>query len=99
MPTYLVIRRRSGPEWDARHSIREQQGWSEHAAFMDKLTEDGVIVFGGPLESDDRVVFAVEADSTDEVRAKLADDPWSDSHLVLSEVVPWSTWLDSRELR
>lgn len=79
--------------------IREQTGWREHAAFMDKLAEDGVIVFGGPIESDDRVVLAVEAGSADEVRAKLADDPWSESHLVLTEVVPWSIWLRSAHLQ
>lgn len=96
MPIFLVVRSRSGPEWDTSTGIREQRGWSDHAAFMDELASSGFIRFGGPIDADDRVVFAVEAESVAAIRTTLAADPWSDSHLVLAEVAPWSIWLDSR---
>ncbi len=96
MSTFLVVRSRSGPAWDPSLAIREQDGWEAHAAFMDSLTETGFDVFGGPIDADDRVAFAVEAESAAAVRTTLADDPWSETHLELVEVAPWSIWLDGR---
>ena len=29
-----------GPGWDATRPIRRQDGWDEHAAFMDRLVKD-----------------------------------------------------------
>ena len=78
---FLVIRRRSGPLWDEALPLEEQSGWTEHAAFMDELVDAGVIVLGGPLEDDDRVAFAVEAESPEAVRSTFARDPWQDTHL------------------
>src|SRR2546423_10738087 len=37
-----------GPTWIAGKTSREQLCWTEHAAFMEKLFEDGTIVLGGP---------------------------------------------------
>jgi hypothetical protein len=95
MPTYLVVRRRDGPDWDPARLIREQSGWEAHASFMADLAEAGFILFGGPLAGDDRVVFAVAAESEDAVRTALARDPWSEAHLRLESVDDWSIWLTS----
>ena len=38
----------------------------------------------------ERVVYAIEAESADAVRATLARDPWDDSHLVVESVEPWT---------
>ena len=95
MPTFLVIRRQSGPEFDPGLPLEEQSGWAAHAAFMDALAADGFILFGGPLTGG-RVAFAVRAESAEAVRARLSADPWHDSHLVLDEVEPWTIRLDSR---
>jgi hypothetical protein len=43
---YLVEQGR-GPAWDYSKRRREQAGWDEHAAFMDALTDEGVVVLGG----------------------------------------------------
>jgi len=64
---------------------------------MNALVETGFIIMGGPLASDDRVVFAVEAESPEAVQAILARDPWSDSHLLLEAVDPWTILLDQRQ--
>ncbi len=86
-----------GRNWDERLGIREQRGWSEHAAFMDGLVEDGFILFGGPVGNYHRTLHLVEAASEDEVRRRVADDPWA--HIGLLEVgsiQPWELWLDFR---
>jgi hypothetical protein len=93
---FHVIVARSGPDWDAAKPLEEQSGWDEHAAFMDGLVDDGFIVLGGPLQDELRVVHAIEAGSADEVRATLARDPWSGSHLVVETIEGWTVRLDGR---
>ena len=76
--------------------MEEQSAWAEHAAFMDGLVDDGFIVLGGPLADEERVVHVVEADSEADIRATLARDPWSESHLVVDAIDPWTIRLDGR---
>ena len=71
-------------------------GWPAHAAFMDGLVASGFVVLGGPLADEQRVVLAIEAESQDAVRATLARDPWSETHLVVDAVEPWTIRLDGR---
>ena len=87
---FLVGLRRSGPEYDHSKPLEEQSGWLEHAAFMDGLVEDGFIVLGGVLGDEVRTAHAVEAASEDEIRERLARDPWSRSHLVVDSIDPWT---------
>jgi uncharacterized protein YciI len=94
---FLVVRRRSGPEWDASLPLEEQSGWPAHASFMDELVDTGFIVLGGPLADEHRVAFAVEAESEGEVRATLARDPWSETHLRTATIDRWTTRLDARD--
>jgi uncharacterized protein YciI len=93
---FLVVLRQSGPEFDRSRHLAEQSGWPEHAAFMDGLVEDGFIVLGGPLADDGRVAHAVEAASPEAVRETLARDPWSETHLRVESIEPWTIRLDSR---
>jgi len=96
MPMFLVVLHRSGPQWDRARPLEEQSGWDAHAAFMDGLVHAGFVVLGGPLADEHRVVHAVEAESEEAVRATLARDPWSGTHLVLDAVEPWTIRLDAR---
>ena len=93
---FLVVLIRTGPEWDRSKPLEEQSGWDDHAAFMDALVEDGVVVLGGPLEDELRTAHAVEADSADAVRAIFARDPWSGSHLEVEAIEEWTIRLDGR---
>jgi len=95
---FHVVISRSGPEWDRSKSMEEQSGWDEHAAFMDALVGDGFIVLGGPLDDEHRVVHAIEAESAAAIRARLAGDPWSESHLVIEAIEPWTIRLDGRSV-
>jgi hypothetical protein len=94
---FYVVLRRSGPQWDPARPLEEQSGWAEHATFMDGLADAGFVVLGGPLADEHRVVLAVEAESEDAVRATLARDPWSGTHLVVDTIDAWTIRLDGRQ--
>jgi hypothetical protein len=96
MAMFLVVVRQSGPEFDRSRPLEEQSGWAEHATFMDGLVDAGFIVLGGPLAGDGRVAHAVEAESEDAIRATLARDPWSETHLRIDTIEPWTIRLDAR---
>ena len=87
---FLVVLRRSGPEYDHSKPLEEQTGWLEHAAFMDGLVDDGFVVLGGPLEDEVRTAHAVEASSEEEIRERFGRDPWSGSHLVVDSIDRWT---------
>jgi uncharacterized protein YciI len=93
---FLVVVLRSGPEWQPSRPLEEQSGWDAHAAFMDGLVDAGFIVLGGPLADEHRVAHVVEAESEEAVRATLARDPWSESHLRVDTIDPWTIRLDGR---
>jgi uncharacterized protein YciI len=97
MAMFLVVLRQSGPEFDRSRPLEEQSDWPAHAAFMDGLVDAGFIVLGGPLADDGRVAHAVEAASEEEIRATLARDPWSETHLRVDAIEPWTIRLDARE--
>jgi uncharacterized protein YciI len=96
MAMFLVVLRRSGPEWQPGRPLEQQSGWPAHAAFMDDLVARGFIVLGGPLADEERVAHAVEAESEEAIRAMLARDPWSETHLLVGTIEPWTIRLDGR---
>ena len=98
MAMFLLVLRRSGPQWDPSQPLEEQSDWHAHASFMDGLVDDGFIVLGGPLSDEHRVVHAVEAESEEAVRATLARDPWSETHLQIDTIDPWTIRLDARRI-
>jgi uncharacterized protein YciI len=92
---YFLVFRGKGPSWNRSKTRRDQEGWNEHAAFMDGLVEDGLVVMGGPIgdgEGDD-TLQVVEAESEEAVRARIAEDPWGEDMLVTKSVQPWQVWL------
>jgi uncharacterized protein YciI len=95
---YFLVRRAKGPSWDHSRLRREQVGWDEHAEFMDALSEEGFVVLGGPLGEGDGedAVNVIEAGSIEEVRARLADDPWGEDMLATKSVEPWTILLRSK---
>jgi uncharacterized protein len=85
------------PGWDSSRPIREQRLWEEHAAFMDGLVSDGFIVLGGPLGNGERTLHVVDASDEEEVRRRVAEDPWARGGMLeVGSIEPWTLWLDSR---
>ncbi len=93
---FHVVLHRSGPLWDPSRPLEAQSDWPAHASYMDELVDAGFIVLGGPLADEYRVVHAVEAESEDAVRAAYARDPWSETHLRVDTIEPWTVRLDAR---
>jgi uncharacterized protein YciI len=62
---------------------------------MDALTEEGVIVLGGPVGDVDgeHTLHVVDIESEAAIRARLADDPWANDLLTIESVEPWWVWL------
>ena len=95
MADYYLVKLARGPAWDHARARREQDGWEEHAAFMDALTEEGLIVLGGPVGDVDgeHTLHVVDIESEAAIRARLADDPWANDLLTIESVEPWWVWL------
>jgi uncharacterized protein YciI len=92
---YFLVERAHGPSWDSSRLRREQDGWDEHAAFMDRLVDEGVIVLGGPVGEGDgtHALLVMQVGSEAEVRERLADDPWGEDMLATASIEPWSIFL------
>lgn len=93
---YLVTTRNGGSAWQRSRALSSQPGWSDHAAFMNGLVEDGFVVLGGTLDDGERAVLVVDSESEQVVRRVLARDPWSESHLRVEAVERWTIRLDGR---
>jgi uncharacterized protein YciI len=86
-----------GPGWHTSRPIRQQQAWDEHAAFMDGLVDDGFIIVGGPLGDGSQTLHLVQAVSEDQIKARLAQDPWAVMGLLqIGSIQPWALWLNGR---
>jgi uncharacterized protein YciI len=96
MEMFIVTLRRCGTQWDPSLPLEEQPEWPAHAAYMDELVDAGFIVLGGPLADEHRVVHVVEAESEEAIRAAFARDPWSETHLQVDSIEPWTIRLDGR---
>jgi uncharacterized protein YciI len=93
----FAVRLVHGPGWDSSRQIRDQEAWDEHAAFMDGLVDDGLVILGGPVGDGEQTLHVVEAKDENDIRARLAGDPWACAGLLqIAAIEPWALWLDSR---
>jgi hypothetical protein len=87
---FAVIRTR-GPAWQDSRPLEGQADWAGHASFMNALAKEGFVILGGPLEGTSDVLLIVRATTPDEVRSRLAEDPWASKVLLrVSRVAPWT---------
>jgi uncharacterized protein YciI len=93
----FVVRLGRGGPWDWSLDLREQAGFDEHARFMDALVADGFILLGGPLESERDTLHIVDAASEEDIRDRLAHDPWSaNGMLTIVSIERWTILLEGR---
>lgn len=92
---YFLVERAKGPAWDHSCPRREQDGWPEHAAFMDALSERGFVILGGPIGEGDgeNALLVVHAPDEATIRARLAEDPWGEDMLATESIRSWSVLL------
>jgi uncharacterized protein YciI len=97
MEPMFIATSAAGPNRDLAIDAREQPFWDAHAAFIDRLVEDGFILLGGPLPDVGGAVLVVRADSEATARERLADDPWYvNGILALQSVLRWDIFIDER---
>jgi uncharacterized protein len=86
-----------GPAWVAGKTVREQPYWDEHAAFMDRLFENGTVVLGGPFADATGSLLIVEGETEDEVADLYARDPFVVHGIfVRRQLKQWQLFLDAR---
>ena len=87
---YFVVISQQGQSWDPSQPMRDQQLWTEHAAFVNGLMDEGFFLLGGPLADDDfspasepvgderiyRTMVVVQAADAAEAARRLEQDPW-----------------------
>ena len=94
---FFAVRTQRRPPYDFTRDLREQDGWDEHARFMDSLLADGFIVLGGPLAGERDVMYAVDAPSERAVRDRLSEDNWArNGMLEIKSIEEWTILLDGR---
>ena len=101
MSTYAVIRE-AGPGW-TDGGIAGQPAVADHAAFMNGLADEGFLLLAGPLAGSEagriRVLLIVDAADEQEIRNRLADDPWVESdRLIVKSIEPWNLLVGASQI-
>lgn len=95
MAVFAVIRRRTDA-WEDDRSLEDQQAWRAHADFMDALEADGFARLAGPLTGSREVLLILQANTEEEIEARLAADPWSELGMLETvRIAPWTLRLGS----
>ena len=100
--SYFAVIREAGPAW-AAGGIFEQPAVSDHSVFMNTLTDEAFVLFGGPLAGSEqgrvRVLLVVDADSEAEIHRRLADDPWALTDQIRTvSIEPWNVLAGAERL-
>jgi len=101
--SYYAVTRNAGPSWTDGKGAFEQAGVNDHAAFMNTLSEEGVILFAGPLVGSEhgriRVLLIADVPTEADIRRRLADDPWElAQQIVTTSVESWDLFVGGQRL-
>jgi uncharacterized protein YciI len=101
--SYFAVTRAAGSGWAFGKGALEQPGASDHAVFMNGLAEQGFVLLAGPLAGSEtgrlRALLIVDAENAAEIRARLADDPWTiTEHLKLTSIEPWNIFVGTERI-
>lgn len=87
----FVVTLSHGLAWNASLPLEEQTAWTAHAAFMDAMFAEGLVLLGGPLEGASGALLIMRARGVDEVRQRLTGDPWMRLGLLHEvSITPWT---------
>ena len=101
--SYFVVIRDAGPGWNDGQSAFEQPDAEEHAAYMNALADQGIVLFAGPLAGSEygriHVLLIVKVDGEADIDRHLAGDPWAQTQrLVTTSVEPWTLFVGADRL-
>ena len=99
----FAVTREAGPSWTDGKGAFEQPEVNDHAAFMGRLADDGLVLFAGPLAGTEheriRVLLIAEAANEADINRRLADDPWvRTQRLVTTSVEAWNLLLGAERI-
>jgi uncharacterized protein len=91
----FAVHREAGPAWMEGKGAFDQPGVADHAAFMNDLADDGLILAAGPLAGSEtgriQVLLIAYADHEVEIAQRLADDPWERTRCITTtSIEPWT---------
>ena len=93
----FALIRQAGAGFDWSRPLREQDGWDEHAEYIDALAVEGFVRLAGPLGNGSpvhRALLIIDAASEAEVIARTDEDPWTDMHVLETvSVEPWELFV------
>jgi hypothetical protein len=98
---YFVVVNVQGPSWVDSRSMRDQEQWTEHAAFINAAMYAGFVLLGGPLGDGPthRALLVINSDSESAVRARLMEDPWIRSGILrIGSLEPWNLLVSNDKL-
>jgi uncharacterized protein YciI len=100
--SYFTVTRKAGAGWQDG-GIQAQSAMSEHGAFMKALADEGVVLLAGPVAGTEggrlRALLVIDADNEEEIRGRLANDPWTLSqHLEITSIEPWNLVVGAERL-
>jgi len=99
MTKTFLITRRHGARWDDARPMEEQAEWQAHADFMDGLASEGWLLLVGPVEGTRDALLVVRAEGEDEIRERLASDPWTRNGLLrTAEIREWTVRIGAKRL-
>ena len=101
--SYFAVIRDAGPAWTDGKGAFEQPGVDAHAAFMNDLADEGIVLFAGPLAGSEhgriRALLIVNTDNEAVIHDRLAADPWAQSQrLVTTSVEPWTLFVGADQI-
>ena len=101
--SYYAVTRNAGPAWTDGKGAFEQPDASDHAAFMNSLADEGLILFAGPLAGSEqgriRVLLIADAPTEADVHRRLADDPWEVAQRVVTTTIePWQLFVGAHQV-
>ena len=99
----FAVTREAGPGWTNGKGAFEQSGVNDHAAFMNNLANEGIVVFAGPLAGSEhdriRVLLIADADSETDIERRLADDPWElTQQVATTRIELWNLFVGAERL-
>ncbi len=101
MSRFIVIRE-AGHAWQDG-GITGQPALSDHAAFMNGLAAEQVVLAAGPVAGTEqgriRALLIIDPDDEADIHRHLADDPWTISGLLrITSVEPWNVFVGAERL-
>jgi hypothetical protein len=86
----FAVHLETGPKWNPALEASEQPSFREHSANMNRLREEGVIVFGARY--DEFGLLFVKADTLDAAKAIIAADPGVRADIFVYRIAPLSVF-------